>query len=201
VAIEDTELGEEKRARRRAAVALGALAVAALLLVVVILILSGRSGDHAATAAGSLPATTQAASTSPPAPTSPLASSSTGPSATATSTPSSSPKPHPRRLPGDPGNVLAAINKLRAQHGVHAIPGAVTAAAVACAAGSGDTSSCPSSYFWEPVTGADGAQVVQKIIAHPSGARFLLDPNMKRVQIGWKSLGNGGWECAVVGGY
>jgi hypothetical protein len=102
---------------------------------------------------------------------------------------------------GDTGRVLEAVNAFRSRHGVRPVPGAVTSAAIGCAASQGDPSACPSSYFWEPVVGADGNQVVQKITGHPDGTSFLLDPRIKRLQIGWKSEGSGTWECALVATY
>jgi hypothetical protein len=203
VAIEETELSEERHARKRAAVTLGALAVVAVLVVVLIVLLSGGpSKKHSSAIADNRPPSASARSTRPAAPPA-SAHSSPAPPTSSSQSASASPsaKRKPQRVAGDRGDVLGAINAFRARHGVHRIPGAVTTAAVACAAGSGDQSSCPSSYFWEPVSGADGAQVVQKIVAQSTGAQFLLDPSLKRVQIGWKSMGNGEWECAVVGGY
>ena len=80
-------------------------------------------------------------------------------------------------------------------------PSAVTSSAIGCAASQGDASACPSSYFWEPVAGADGKEVVDKIAQHPDGPGWLLDPRIKRVEIGWKATGGGGWECAVLATY
>jgi hypothetical protein len=104
-------------------------------------------------------------------------------------------------LAGDTGKLLSALNAFRSQHGVRPVSGAVTPSAIGCAASEGDASACPSSYFWEPVAGADGKQVVDKIAQHPDGTGFLLDPRIKRVEIGWKATGGGGWECAVVATY
>jgi hypothetical protein len=193
--IEDTELDEERHARRRAAVALGCLVAGAVVVVVVLVSVTGRTPRTASsTRALDVPVQTSSAAASSPAHARPSSSVSG-------TRPSAGRKRRQGAVAGDTGSLLQAFNAFRARHGVRPVSGMVTSAAIACAASEGDSSSCPSSYFWEPVTGADGTQVVDKISRHSDGTTWLLDPRIKSLEIGWKSAGGGTWECAVIATY
>ena len=97
---------------------------------------------------------------------------------------------------------MRAVNAFRTSHGRKAVPGTTTRAAQHCAVNSGDTQACPQSYFWEPVTGHNGADVVHKIAEKSDGSQFLLDPRLKSIQVGWAyHPGAGGYECAIVNVY
>ena len=100
-------------------------------------------------------------------------------------------------LQGDAGKVIQAINAYRTQNGQKTVPGSATSQAQSCSLSDGGGSSCPSSYFWEPVSPQDGSMVVQKIASRSDGRSFLLDPNMKAVQIGWAYSG-GQYSCTIV---
>ncbi len=197
--------------RRRAAVALGVLAVAALALVVVMIYAFGSSENNGAAGptltapTGPAVTVTGGGSQSPP----PTSSGQPHPKHTKTSTSASSssssfsgpvscPTAAPCSLPQDVGNVIQALNDYRTAHGAKAVPGSVTQAARDCALGNGDTSSCPSGYFWEPV-GRSGTQVIAKIASGGKGTSFLLDPSLKSVEVGWAYIPSShGYECAVV---
>jgi hypothetical protein len=176
-------------------VLLGSLAVLAALLVGLLVALTGHGAEQRHTPVAqdvpvqsALPSTSSASSAGASrAKASPARRSRTAHSAAA--------------VPGDTGRLLQALNGFRARHGVHPVSGRVTGSAIGCAAREGDAAACPSSYFWEPVPRADGRQVVEKIARHPNGTDFLLDPRIKRVEIGWKSAGSGLWECALVATY
>jgi hypothetical protein len=77
------------------------------------------------------------------------------------------------------------------------VSGTTTSQAQNCSLSDGGGGSCPSSYFWEPVSPQDGSAVVQKIATKTDGRSFLLDPGMKSVQIGWAYSG-GQYSCTVV---
>ncbi len=198
--IEEAEPAEEQSARKRAALTLGSLVLLAVLIVVLLVTLTGHSpARRSSPLAQNVPApaaTTHAASSARPSP-----SSSERRSTAASSRSSASAKPSRSAAPGDTGGLLPALNAFRSSHGVHPVPGAVTQSALGCAASQGDASACPSSYFWEPVAGPDGKQVVDKIAQHPDGTGWLLDPRIKRVEIGWKAAGGGVWECAILASY
>jgi len=194
--IQQTDVDDERNARKRAAVTLGALVVVAVVVVALLVALTGRSPKKPAPrGAQDVPVQPAGSSSARATP-----SSSAGP-ASSSARPTTTRTASAAAVAGDTGRVLEAFNAFRSQHGVHPVSGAVTSAAVDCAASQGDPSSCPSSYFWEPVTSADGAQVVDKISRHPDGTGWLLDPRIKSVQIGWKSSGSGTWDCAVVATY
>lgn len=195
--IEEAEPAEEQQARKRAALTLGSLVLLAVVVVVLLVTLTGHTPDRkSGPLAQNVPAPSSTAHTGSSA----KPSSSARRSATSSRS-STTAKPSPSAVPGDTGRLLQALNAFRSSHGVHPVSGAVTSSAVGCAASQGDASACPSSYFWEPVVGADGKQVVDKIAQHPDGPGWLLDPRIKRVEIGWKATGGGGWECAVLATY
>ncbi len=191
--------------RKRAALALGGLALAALLIVTVMLIVlrPGHGKQAADPGTRGIGVRTPASSTAT-LPSSHPRSRSTAPSSTPTplhavlrcsGTPAC-------MLPGDPGNAIKAVNSYRVRHGRAPVRASVSRAAQVCAVHSGDGASCPQSYFWEPVSGHDGASVVAKIAAKGTGGQFLLDPRVRAVQIGWAYLpSSGGYECVVVNLY
>jgi hypothetical protein len=103
-------------------------------------------------------------------------------------------------LAGDPGQLVVALNHLRAQHGLPAVSGTATHAAQTCAANDGDTGSCPSTYYWEPVEAQDGKEVLDKIEGN-GGTSFLLSPTLKAVTVGWAYVpGNKTYECTLATG-
>jgi hypothetical protein len=209
----------ERPSRGRALWAFAALASAAVIIVALMVFLlgdpSGSKNNHhdrlalpgdtsSASATGSASTTTPSAPTSttatPPTAAAPSsASSSTSNPAPRTSCPSSA----PCISPGDPGGVIAAINTYRQHHGAPAATGSVTRAAQQCALHDGDQSACPTSYSWEPVDTATGAQVIQKITARSGGGAWLLDRKATSFEVGWAyvpgSHGAGGhYSCAIV---
>jgi hypothetical protein len=193
--------GRRGEARRRAAWALGVLALAAVLIVALVLLVGGTPKATTQTGPGSFsgPAVTalppssasrgSSSSKSSP-PTSSAASSTPVSNTTCTALPGCT-------LGGD-GGLLAALNALRARHGLPSVTGMLTAAAEKCAAANGDTPSCPGSYFWEPVTTQSGSDVLDKIAAQQGGSSFLLAPHLTSVAIGWYHSGL--WKCALIAG-
>jgi hypothetical protein len=188
--------------RRRAAIALLVLAVIAVgVVALMVKLLGGSKGSPTAeltapytgpavTHVGSRTRTSNSAPSSAPE-TSPTSSGATGPSHRHVSCPSSAPCP----LPDDIGDVLGALNAYRQQHGLNPVHGKVTSAAATCAATA--ASQCPSGFHWEPV-GRSGHQVIQKIAAR-GGDTFLLDPALKKVQIGWAYVpASQSFYCALV---
>ncbi len=200
--------------RKRAALALGAIALVAVLVVAAMLLFvndssSGNGNGTDTQVAGPTDSGTTAPTTQPR---SSVQTSPTGATSSTRATPSKQPTPKPTRvtcstepactLPGDPGNTLAAVNAYRTSHGQLAIPGSVSRAAQTCAVHNGDSPPCPKSYFWEPVSGHNGNEVISKIAAKRDGAQFLLDPSVKSVHIGWAYIpSSGSYECAVVNVY
>lgn len=195
--------------RQRAAIALGVLAIVALVIVGIMVAVLGSSG-------GGSPASTQAANRTGPnvvatggtqpnsnpsgTPTKNHAGShpSKQPSSSPRSGPVSCPTSAPCDLPDDVGNVVQAINAYRSAHGKPPVQGKVTQAARTCAVSSGNT--CPNGFFWEPVP-KSGQQVVQKIANSGDGAAFLLDSNLKAVQVGWAYIPSSkSFECAIISG-
>jgi hypothetical protein len=189
--------------RRRAALALLVLAVIAVgVVALMVKLLGGSKGTPLAGPSDTYtgPPVTHVSSSSPPqssnsAPsTQPETSqSSTGPSGRHVSCPSSAPCP----LKDDIGDVLGALNSYRQQHALPPVQGTVTTAAATCAATA--ASVCPSGFHWEPV-GRSGRQVIDKIAARGGGElAFLLDPTLKRVQIGWAFVpASHSFYCALV---
>jgi hypothetical protein len=190
--------------RRRAAIALLILAVIAVgVVALMVKLLGGSNGSPTAqtsptytgpavTHIGSGTQTRRGDSGASSAPeTSPTSSGPTGPSHRRVSCPSSAPCP----LPDDIGDALGALNAYRQQHGLQPVHGKVTSAAATCAATA--ASECPSGFHWEPV-GRSGHQVIQKIAAR-GGDTFLLDPGLKKVQIGWAYVPEShSFYCALV---
>jgi len=120
-------------------------------------------------------------------------------SAPTTSAPAGScPGSAPCILPGDPGQLVVALNNLRAQHHLPAVTGTATPKAQSCAVHNGDTGSCPSTYYWEPVEAQDGKEVLTKIEGN-GGTSFLLSPTLKAIAVGWAYVpSNKTYECTLA---
>lgn len=218
---------DESAQRRRAAWGLGILALVAAIVVPLMAFLLGTSGggnDNALPPAPSVPLTTP--TSHPDAPSRPAGRTTPARHTHSARTTHASPRPAPHRhshthaappnvpptggrvscpggdpcvAPGDIGNVMGALNQFRAAHGRGPADGTITAAAQRCALGSGDGSACPDSYFWEPVTGRDGHEVINKIADGGDGISFLLEP--KSFQVGWAYEPSAHtYECALVTG-
>jgi hypothetical protein len=95
-------------------------------------------------------------------------------------------------VPGDAGQLVAAVNQFRTSHGAAALQGAVSAQAQQCALAQGDGPSCAPSFAWEPVPTQDGVKAVSLVASD-----WLLDPAMKSFTVGWAYAG-GGYECAIL---
>lgn len=107
----------------------------------------------------------------------------------------SCPTSDPCALRDDIGDVLGALNSYRQHYGLGPVAGTVTPAAATCAATA--ASECPNGFHWEPV-GRSGRQVIEKIAAR-GGSDFLLNPQLKRVQIGWAYVpASHSFYCALV---
>jgi uncharacterized protein YkwD len=194
--------------RKRAAVALTVLAVAAAILVGVMLYAfrsssDGKSGPSV-NAGPTGPAVQVTGGTSQTSPRS--SATKTKPKATKTKAsssppsrgPVSCPTSAPCAVPDDVGNAVQALNAFRKAHGVKPVVGTVSNAAKTCAVDSGNESSCPSGYFWEPV-GRDGGEVITKIEAQPKGTSWLLDKTMTGVDVGWAYIPTSkSFECVLV---
>jgi hypothetical protein len=200
----------ESRQRKRAAAELFGIAVLAGLVVLVGLkfIPSHSSG---ASASGPRPLDSLTNSATPSArPHSSASAPAQSPQASSTSSPTRRHRRHPVAscptsaactLPTDGGRLVDAINRYRSRHGVGSVPGQVSKAAQECAIGNGDTSNCPPSYYWEPVPRWSGRQVLVKIEGN-GGADYLLDPSVKKFQVGWAyDPSSGEYFCAVVAVY
>lgn len=219
---------EESAQRRRAAWGLGILALVAAIVVSLMVFFLGTShGDNSnqvlppavsvSPTASSPPPSTRSAPATSTTPSRPRATPSTSKTSKTSKKPSSSARsssakpsvpPTTGRVscpsgqacvaPGDAGNVMGALNSYRTAHGRTPALGAVSSAAQRCALGNGNTSSCPTSYFWEPVTGRDGQAVINKIAAGGDGASFLLDPHGS-FELGWAYVPSSHlFECALV---
>lgn len=190
---------DEDSPRGRAVWGLAALAILAGLVVVIMLATSGGSGGHHG--AANTPTLSQLPSTPPPAPsttptTSVAPSTSASSSASTSAVPTSTANPcgaaKACAVPGDAGQLVAAVNQFRATHGQAAVPGTATAKAQQCAAAQGNGPSCAPSYAWEPVPTQDGPKAVGLV-----SPTWLLDPTMKSFEVGW-AYANGQWECAIL---
>jgi hypothetical protein len=82
-------------------------------------------------------------------------------------------------LQGDVGNSIQAINDFRAEHGLPAVPGAVSSAAQTCAVNNGN--GCSGGWAETLLSQPDGQEAVQKIqqFAH------FDDPDMTSIGVGW----------------
>jgi hypothetical protein len=194
--------------RQRAAIALGVLAIVALVVVGIMVAVLGskgggspastpianRTGPNVVATGGNHPSHNPSKAGSK----SHSAHPSKQPSSSPRSGPVSCPTSAPCDLPDDVGNVVQAINAYRSAHGRPAVQGTVTQAARTCAVSSGNT--CPNGFFWEPVP-SSGRQVVQKIADSGDGSAFLLDANLKAIQVGWAYIPSSkSFECALIAG-
>jgi hypothetical protein len=196
--------------RKRAALVLAVLAVAAIVLVGVLYAVStssggGDSGSPTNNAIPTGPAVkvtgvpSQSASSTSAKPKPSQSSSKIVPSSSARTGPVSCPTSAPCALPDDIGDAVKALNDYRAANGQKAVTGTVTKRAKTCAVGSGDTGSCPSGYYWEPV-GRSGDQVIQKIATSAKGKAFLLDKSLTAIEVGWAYIPSShSYECVLVG--
>lgn len=208
----------EPSSRGRALWAFAALASAAVIIVALMVFLLGDPGgstnnhqDRLAIPGGTsdnsggvTTGPTHGTQTSTPPSTSSSSARSSSSASTSQAAPRSScPSSAPCVSPGDPGDVIAAINAYRRDHGAPAASGTVSAAAQKCALQQGDQSACPDSYSWEPVETATGSKVIEKVAARGGGGDWLLDPATKSFAVGWAFVpaahGQGGhYSCAVV---
>lgn len=204
----------ESRQRRKAAVALFGMAVLAaiIVLVAVTFLNPGKSDNSGGGGPRPLDSLTNSAAPSPSsasgsgssrsssAPRRPSHSSASS-SHSRTKHPSAScPTDSACTLNTDGGDLIGAINAYRARQGVAPVKGVVTKAAQRCAIDNGDSSACPSSYYWEPVPRWNGRQVVKKIIGNGGGS-YLLDPGTKDFAVGWAyDPAAGQYYCAVAVG-
>jgi hypothetical protein len=196
---------DDEDSRTRAIWGLVALAIIAVLIVVVLLLIGGSGGHHHGaqppTGLSQLPSTalTSSAQPSSPAASSPVTSSaaaskSTSPAPTSTANPC--PAAGACAVPGDAGQLVAAVNAFRTGHGRPAATGAVSAQAQQCALTQGDGPSCAPSWAWEPVPSQNGAKAVELIAGR--GGDWLLDPAMTSFSIGWAYAPGTGYECAIL---
>jgi len=190
----------EARRRKRAAVALIGIGVLAGLVVLLGVGVFKAQTASKTTASGPRPLDSLLNSATPSAARHASSSSAPGSRASSASAGSASPTPTPTKtrhpvascptstpcmLSQDGGDLIGAINRYRAAHGVAQVPGKVSVPAERCAIGNGDSANCPPSYYWEPVTRWKGKDVVEKIVNNGGGAEYLLDPSVKSIAVGW----------------
>jgi hypothetical protein len=101
-------------------------------------------------------------------------------------------------LTGDPGALIEALNAFRASQGQPAVTGTATESAGSCALHSGDAPYCAGSYYWMPVSGLNGNDVVTKIAAFGQGRSWLLDSKLSRIAVGWAEITPTQYACTVV---
>lgn len=201
----DGDDGDDE-SRRRALKGLLILVVVAVVVIGLVLILaalSGGGGHHnrrvvginetlAPTVSATSAAKTSRASQSP---------SRTAPATSVQPTPTSTANPCPSAaacgVPGDGGGVVAAVNTFRASHGLPAVPGAASTQALQCALQQGNGPTCAPHYAWQPVATQDGTKVVSLIAGRASGLKWLLDPAISSISVGWAYAG-GQYECAIL---
>lgn len=195
----------EDGSRGRAVWGLAALAIIAGLIVVIMLATSGGSGRHHS---GSVPSVSQLPSEPPSGTATTPSTTAASTSATATATAAAtSPVPTSTgnpcgaakscAVPGDAGQLVAAVNRFRTTHGRAAVSGTVTPKAQQCAVAQGNGPNCEPSYAWEPVPTQDGPKAVELAAGRTQGAQWLLDPEMRSFEVGW-AYANGQWECAIL---
>jgi hypothetical protein len=189
----------DSQARRRAALTLAGIALVAVMVGLLMVTLSRTSSGNKRTV---LPSVSTRAELASPSKTD--TSSSHRSSVAAAPVPSTSPppfttscRPTPCVLTGDPGNVIAAINAFRASQAQPAVTGSAAQSAASCAVHSGDTPYCAGSYYWTPVSRLQGAEVISKIAGYGNGRSWLLDPHLTKVAVGWAEASPNQYECAV----
>jgi hypothetical protein len=189
----------DSQARRRAALTLAALALAAVIVGLLMTTLTRTPSGHKQTVLPSVSTSAEPASPGKPDTSSshrspvaaaPAPSTSTRPSTTSC-------RPTPCVLTGDPGNVVAAINALRASQAQPAVTGSAAQSAASCAVHSGDTPYCAGSYYWTPVSTLQGAEVVSKIAGYGNGRSWLPDRHLTKIAVGWAEASPNQYECAV----
>jgi hypothetical protein len=204
---------EEENPRSRAMWGLAALAVIAALIVVIVIATSGSGGQHdqrglyPLATESSLPASNPTASATPTSRTAPTTTPATRVSETPTSKatsaiPTSTANPCRAAaaacpVPGDAGQLIAAVNRFRVSHGRPSVNGAVSVQAQQCALAQGVGPLCAPSYAWEPVTAQNGPKVVSQMVDREHGMQWLLDPAMTSFSVGWAYAG-GQYECAIL---
>jgi hypothetical protein len=194
---------DDEDSRTRAIWGMVALAIIAVLIVVVLLLIGGGSNHHGAQTPSDLSqlptaVPTSTAHPSSPATSSPITSSPvskiTSPVPTSTANPCPTPGACP--VPGDAGQLVAAVNAFRTSHGQPAVAGAVTPQAQQCALSQGNGPSCAPSWAWEPAPTQDGTKVVELIAGR--GGEWLLDPAMRSFSVGWAYAPGTGYEVAIL---
>jgi hypothetical protein len=190
---------EYSQARRRAAFTLAAIALAAVIVGLLMATLTRNPSGNKQTLRPSVGTSAEPASPSKTDTSSSHRSSVEVAPAPSKSTPPSttSCRPTPCVLTGDPGNVVAAINAFRASHAQPAVTGSAAESASSCAAHSGDTPYCSGSYYWTPVSRLQGVEVVSKIAGYGHGRSWLFDPHLTKVAVGWAEASPNQYECAV----
>jgi hypothetical protein len=94
----------------------------------------------------------------------------------------------PSFTPVGTGDVVAAVNQLRAEHHLGPVTGTQSAAAQQCAVSKGSGATCVPHYVFAAATSADATVGVEKIQAF--NATWLLDPTTTRIEYGWSHAGS-----------
>jgi hypothetical protein len=195
---------DDDTSRGRAVWGLVALAILAVLIVVIMIATSGSGGHHGSggpTGLSSLPSEPGPLPSSTGAPTTSTTTSSSASSTATSALPTSTANPCGAAksciVPGDAGQLVAAINRFRTSHGRTAVTGAASPQAQQCSIAQGDGPACAPSYAWEPVGTQDGPKAVERVAARGDGTKWLLDPGMKSFSVGWSYAG-GQYACAIL---
>ena len=150
---------------------------------------SGSAGQDDSTLSGALPSGHHSSSHAP------QQTSSAGVSQTSVATPpcqSSTACP----FNGDVSGVAAGINELRIKQGVSPVPASTSANAQQCAAAHGSGSHCVPHFMYAGLNTNDAAAAVKAL--ENVNASWLLDPTIKRIEIGWAREPGGRYDCAVL---
>jgi len=198
---------EDDTSRGRAVWGLAALGILAVLVVVILIATTGSGGHHdngnpALTSLDTLPGEPSGSPPTRSTTTSASTSASSSASAAASSAlPTSTANPCGAAksciVPGDAGQLVAAVNHYRTSHGRAAVTGTAAPQAQQCALAQGDGPACAPSYAWEPASTQNGPKVVELVAGHGDGTKWLLDPGMKSFSVGWAYAG-GQYECAIL---
>lgn len=97
---------------------------------------------------------------------------------------------------GDAASLAAAINALRARHGLSAVTASVSSNAQACAAAHGGGATCVPHYIYAVVANTDGPKVAQALA--DVNETWLLAKDATRIEIGFAVDAKGGYDCAVL---